>query len=202
MSEFLVTSESVSDGHPDKAADQISETARYSAAAMVLHWLTALLVVAGFTLGLSMVGLPLSRQKLQWYAWHKWIGITIWLLTCGRLAWRASHPVPPMELVPAWQQRAAVVIHALLYMLLVAIPLSGWLYSSATGVQVVYLSVLPLPDLVPKDKPMADLLRSVHVALNFTLLALVCIHGAAALKHHFVDRDAVLIRMLPRSWNL
>jgi cytochrome b561 len=202
MREFLVTSESVSEGHPDKAADQISETARYGAAAMVLHWLTALLVVAGFTLGLSMVGLPFSRQKLQWYAWHKWIGITIWLLTCGRLAWRASHPVPPMELMPAWQQRAAVVIHALLYVLLVAIPLSGWLYSSATGVQVVYLSVLPLPDLVPKDKPMADLLRSVHVTLNFTLLGLVCIHGAAALKHHFVDRDAVLIRMLPRFWDL
>jgi cytochrome b561 len=76
------------------------------------------------------------------------------------------------------------------------------LYSSATGVQVVYLSLLPLPDLVSKDKAMADALRGVHVTLNFTLLALVCTHGAAALKHHFVDRDAVLIRMLPRSWNL
>ena len=202
MSEFLVTSESVSEGHPDKVAEQNSETTRYSAAAIVLHWLTALLVVAGFKLGLSMVGLPFSRQKLQWYAWHKWIGITIWLLTWGRLAWRWRHPAPPMELMPAWQQRAAVVTHALLYALLVAIPLSGWLYSSATGVQVVYLGLLPLPDLVPKDKAMADVLRGVHVTLNFTLLALVCIHGAAALKHHFVDRDAVLIRMLPRFRNL
>jgi cytochrome b561 len=202
MSEFLVTSESVSEGHPDKVAEQNSETTRYSAAAIVLHWLTALLVVAGFTLGLSMVGLPFSRQKLQWYAWHKWIGITIWLLTWGRLAWRWRHPAPPMELMPAWQQRAAVVAHALLYALLLAIPLSGWLYSSATGVQVVYLGFLPLPDLVPKDKAMADVLRGVHVTLNFTLLALVCIHGAAALKHHFVDRDAVLIRMLPRFRNL
>ena len=202
MSEFLVASESVSEGHPDKLAEQNSETTRYSAAAIVLHWLTALLVVAGFTLGLSMVGLPLSRQKLQWYAWHKWIGITIWLLTWGRLAWRWRHRAPPMELMPAWQQRAAVATHALLYALLVAIPLSGWLYSSATGVQVVYLGLLPLPDLVPKDKAMADVLRGVHVTLNFTLLALVCIHGAAALKHHFVDRDAVLIRMLPRFRNL
>jgi cytochrome b561 len=202
MSEFLVTPESVSKGHRDTVAKQNSETTRYSAAAIVLHWLTALLVVAGFTLGLSMVGLPLSRQKLQWYAWHKWIGITIWLLTWVRLAWRCGHPAPPMELMPAWQQRAAVVTHALLYALLVAIPLSGWLYSSATGVQVVYLGLLPLPDLVPKDKAMADVLRGVHVTLNFTLLALVCIHGAAALKHHFVDRDAVLIRMLPRFRNL
>ena len=175
---------------------------RYGGAAIALHWLTALLIVAGFTLGLSMVGLPLSREKVQWYAWHKWIGITVWLLTCGRLAWRWTHSAPPMELMPRWQQRAAIITHALMYALLVVIPLSGWLYSSATGVQVVYLSLLPLPDLVPKDKAMADVLRSVHVTLNFTLLALVCIHVAAALKHHFVDRDAVLTRMLPRSWNL
>ena len=95
----------------------------------------------------------------------------------------------------------AVVTHGLLYGLLVVIPLSGWLYSSATGVQVVYLGLFPLPDVVPKDKALAALLRSVHVTLNFTLLALVCIHAVAALKHHFVDRDAVLTRMLPRSWN-
>lgn len=174
---------------------------RYGTVAIALHWLTALLLVGGFTLGLSMVGLPFSRQKLQWYAWHKWIGITIWLLTCGRLAWRWTHSAPPMEIMPFWQQRAAIVTHALLYALLVVIPLSGWLYSSATGVQVVYLGLIPLRDLVSKDKAMADVLRTVHLMLNFTLLALVCIHGAAAIKHHFVDRDAVLTRMLPRSWN-
>jgi cytochrome b561 len=106
-----------------------------------------------------------------------------------------------MELMPAWQRRVAVVTHGLLYALLVAIPISGWLYSSATGVQVVYLGLLPLPDAVPKDKALAVLLRGVHFTLNFTLLALVCVHAAAALKHHFVDRDAVLTRMLPRSWN-
>jgi cytochrome b561 len=177
------------------------DTTGYGTTAIALHWLTALLIVAGFTLGLSMVGLPFSRQKLQWYAWHKWIGITIWLLTCARLAWRWAHPAPPMEPMPAWQQRAAAVTHALLYALLAVIPLSGWLYSSAAGVQVVYLGLIPLPDLVPKDKALADMLKSTHVTLNFTLLALVCIHGAAALKHHFVDRDAVLTRMLPRSRN-
>ena len=174
---------------------------RYGGMAIGLHWLTALLVVAGFTLGLSMVGLPFSREKLQWYAWHKWIGITVWLITCGRLAWRWTHPAPPLEPMPPWQQHAAVVTHALLYALLAVIPLSGWLYSSAAGVQVVYLGLIPLPDLVSKDRALADVLRTVHVTLNFTLLALVCIHGAAALKHHFVDRDAVLTRMLPRSRN-
>jgi cytochrome b561 len=181
--------------------DLDSTPTRYGRMAIALHWLTTLLVVAGFTLGLSMVELPFGRQKLQWYAWHKWVGITIWLLTCGRLAWRWRQGAPPMELMPAWQRRVAVVTHGLLYALLVAIPISGWLYSSATGVQVVYLGLLPLPDAVPKDKALAVLLRSVHLTLNFTLLALVCVHAAAALKHHFVDRDAVLTRMLPRSWN-
>jgi cytochrome b561 len=110
-------------------------------------------------------------------------------------------PRTPMEFMPPWQQRAAAATHALMYALLVVIPLSGWLYSSAAGVQVVYLGLLPLPDLVAKDKAMADMLRGLHITLNFTLLALVCVHAVAALKHHFVDRDAVLTQMLPRSWN-
>ncbi len=170
---------------------------RYGTTAIALHWLTALLIVCGFTLGLSMIGLPISRQKLQWYAWHKWIGITVFLLTCARLAWRLGHPAPALPPMPAWEARAAVVSHRALYVLLLAIPLSGWSFSSASGVQVVYLGLVPLPDLVPKDRQTAAVLLTVHQTLNFTLLALVCLHTAAAFKHHFVDRDAVLARMLP-----
>lgn len=173
-------------------------TARgYSAAAIALHWLTALLIVCGFTLGLSMVDLPISRQKLQWYAWHKWLGITVFLLTCVRLAWRLGHPAPAPPAMPAWQVRAARITQVALYALLLAIPISGWLYSSATGVQVVYLGLIPLPDLLADDRPTAVVLLVVHQTLNFTLLALVCLHTAAALKHHFVDRDTVLDSMLP-----
>jgi cytochrome b561 len=79
------------------------------------------------------------------------------------------------------------------------IPVSGWVYSSATGVQVVYLGLIPLPDLVPKEKALAEVLKQTHIALNFALFILVCLHAAAALKHHFIDRDAVLARMLPRA---
>jgi cytochrome b561 len=170
---------------------------RYSTTAIALHWLTALLIVCGFTLGLSMVDLPISRQKLQWYAWHKWIGITIFLLTCVRLAWRLRHPAPTPPAMPPWQMRAASITQGALYVLLVAIPVSGWVYSSATGVQVVYLGLIPLPDLVADDRQTATVLRTVHQTLNFTLLALVCLHTAAALKHRFVDRDTVMDRMLP-----
>jgi len=170
---------------------------RYTSTAVVLHWLAAALIVCGFALGLSMVPLPLSRRKLEWYLWHKSIGITVFLLTCVRLAWRTAHPPPVPPPMPDWQRRAASVSHGALYVLLLLIPVSGWLYSSATGVQVVYLGLVPLPDLVPKDKALAAILRACHVTLNFTLLALVCVHAAAALRHHFVDRDTVLWRMLP-----
>lgn len=173
-------------------------TDRYTGTAIVLHWLSALLIVAGFTLGISMVDLPISRQKLEWFAWHKWIGITVFLLTCARVGWRALHAAPAPVPMPAWQQRSATISHRLLYVLLLIIPVSGWLYSSSTGVQVVYLNLIPLPDLVPKDKELAAVLKAVHVTLNFSMLALVCLHTAAALKHHFVDHDTVLVRMLPR----
>jgi cytochrome b561 len=101
--------------------------------------------------------------------------------------------------MPEWQRRAAQATQMLMYALLLLIPVSGWLYSSATGVQVVYLGLVPLPNLVPNDKALAGVLKGAHVALNFTLFALVFVHTAAALKHHFVDRDPALMRMLPRT---
>lgn len=174
---------------------------RYSGAAIALHWLTAGLIVANLLLGLSMVPLPISPRKLYWYSYHKWIGITVFLLTCLRLAWRTTHAAPPPVAMPEWQRRSALASHVLLYLLLLAIPVSGWLYSSATGVQVVYLGLVPLPDLVPDDKALALVLKRVHVSLNFALFLLVCVHSVAALKHHLVDRDASLIRILPRGWS-
>lgn len=170
---------------------------KYNRGAIALHWLTAALVVANLLLGPSMVALPISPRKLHWYLIHKSIGITIFLLTSLRVAWRAIRPHPEPVPMPSWQRRAARASHALLYVLLFAIPTSGWLYSSATGVQVVYLGIVTLPDLVGKDKALGDALRLVHISLNSLLFAVVCIHVAAAIKHHFIDRDDALIRMLP-----
>ncbi|MGE5170057.1 MAG: cytochrome b [Rudaea sp.] len=170
---------------------------RYDNVAIALHWAVAALIVGNLLLGLSMVPLPISPRKLHWYLWHKSIGVTVFALTSLRLAWRARRPHPAPVAMPAWQRKAARATHALLYLLLLAIPVSGWLYSAATGVQVVYLGLVPLPELVPKDKPLADMLRVTHLALNSVLFTVVCIHVAAALRHHFVDRDATLARMLP-----
>lgn len=171
---------------------------RYTSVAIALHWIIALAIFGTFALGVYMHELPLSPTKLKLYSYHKWIGVTIFALVLFRLAWRLAHkpPAPPPSM-PAWQHRAASAAHALLYLLTLAIPLSGWLMSSASGFQVVYLGVLPIPDLLPKDKALAEQLKDLHESLNFLMLAVVVLHVAAALKHHLLDRDDVLARMAP-----
>ena len=99
--------------------------------------------------------------------------------------------------MPRWQRQAASVSHVLLYLLTLAVPLSGWLFSSASGFKVMYFTKLPLPDLVGKNKALAAQLHLAHEGLNYFMLALVLLHIAAALRHHWVDRDDVLTRMLP-----
>ena len=172
---------------------------RYTRTAIGLHWAVALLIFASFPVGLYMVELPLSPTKLKIYSYHKWAGVTIFLLALARLFWRTTHPAPPMpDSVPRWQQAIAGATHILLYLLIVAIPLSGWLMSSALGFQTVYFGVLPLPDLLEKDKLLGEQLKFLHMFLNYTLAALVLMHIGAALKHHLIDRDDILTRMLPR----
>jgi len=171
---------------------------RYTRTAIGLHWLMALLIIGLFSVGLYMTGLKLTPHKLQVYSWHKWAGVTVFLLAAIRLAWRAGHrPPPPPAGMPAWQRIAAEGAHHLLYLLMIVIPLSGWLMSSAKGFQTVWFGVLPLPDLLAKDEALGTLLATVHKTLNFSLAALVLAHAGAAVKHHWLDRDDVLARMLP-----
>lgn len=171
---------------------------RYTATAIALHWLIFALIACGFTLALYMTGLPLSPAKLKYISWHKWIGVTIFMLMLARLVWRLAHPAPPLPAsMPAWQRSAARVSHVMLYILIIAIPLTGWLMSSAFGVPTVYLGLLQLPSPLGRDKELAELLKSAHLFLNYTMLALVIIHVAAALKHHLADKDDVLARMAP-----
>ena len=170
----------------------------YGAVAIGLHWLVFALVTANWLLGPYMADLPLSPQKLKYFSWHKWIGVTVFLLAVFRVAWRLSHPPPPLPLlVPPWQRHLARASHLTLYLLIFAVPVSGWLYSSASGVPTVYLGWIQLPDLVGRDKALAELLKQVHILLNTALLAVVFVHAAAAFKHHFLDHDDVLARMLP-----
>jgi len=170
---------------------------RYTGTAIVLHWLLAVALVGSFSVGLYMHDLPFSPARLKLFNYHKWAGITILVLSAVRLAWRLTHQPPPDLPMPAWQRRAAHAAHWALYGLFFAVPLVGWAYSSAAGFPVVWFGVVPLPDFVPADKDLAELIKPLHALLAFTLAALVLVHVAAALKHHFVDRDGLLDRMRP-----
>jgi cytochrome b561 len=167
----------------------------YTMTAVALHWLLAALIFCTFVFGLWMTGLETSPAKLRYYDWHKWAGITILTLSAARLLWRLSHPPPPELPMPPWQRSTARATHGLLYALFFAVPLVGWAYSSAAGFPVVLFGMLPLPDFVPVDKELAAAIRMLHRWLAYSLAALVLVHVAAALKHHFVDRDSMLARM-------
>ncbi|NTV94998.1 MAG: cytochrome b [Thiobacillus sp.] len=173
-------------------------TTRYTRTAIGLHWLMAAGLIGTFSLGVYMHELPFSPTKLQLYSWHKWAGVTLFSLALARLAWRAGHRPPELPAtMPRYMRHGAALVHGALYLLMLAIPLSGWLMSSAKGVTTVWFGVLPLPDLLSKDKELGDLLQEVHESLNLGLLALVIAHAVAALKHHFIDRDDILVRILP-----
>lgn len=171
----------------------------YTKTAKVLHWLMAILLFGLLALGFYMHDLPLSPEKLKLYSWHKWAGVTAFLLVAFRLLWRmANHPPALPASMPKIMQFAAHAGHLLLYVLMIAIPLSGWLMSSAKGFQTVYFGVLPIPDLLDKNKEVGDLLALVHKSLNLLFVAVLAGHIGAALKHHFIDKDDILTRMLPK----
>ena len=163
-----------------------------------LHWLMVVVLVGLFCLGIYMHELPLSPQKLRLYTWHKWAGVSAFLLVLARLAWLIAHRPPawPGDM-PHWQEALARALHLLLYLLMIAIPLSGWLMSSAKGFQTIYFGILPLPDVVHKNRELGELLQTLHSTLNLCLAALVVVHVAAVLKHQLLDRDQVFRRMLP-----
>lgn len=178
-----------------------TDSARYTGTAIALHWLLAILIIATFALGLTMTGMPgITPTKLKYFNWHKWLGVTIFALAVVRALWRLAHPAPPLPAtLPAWQKQVSAATHFLLYVLIFAVPLSGYFYSLAAGFKVVYLGVLPLPVLIEKNLELKPILEAVHFWLNMAMAALVALHIAAALKHHFIDRDDILRRMLPKQ---
>jgi len=172
---------------------------RYTRPAIALHWVLAAGLVAAFLVGLTVSDMPVTPKRVRWINYHKWAGITLLALSCLRLLWRVSHRPPALpQPMPTWQRRAYGLTHGLLYLCFFAVPLAGWAYSSADGFHVVYLGWVQLPDIAPRDKALAELLKAAHETLAWTLAALVGLHVLAALKHHFFDRDGLLWRM---SWH-
>ena len=175
-----------------------TQAKQYDAVAKGFHWVMAAMLIGVFGLGLYMQGLPFSPDKLKLYSWHKWAGICVLGLVALRLIWRLTHRPPAMPSdMPVWQKVAAHTAHLALYLLMFAIPVSGWLMSSAKGVPTVLFGLWPLPDLVARDRELGDALQNLHWYLNVSLALFVVTHVLAVFKHHFLDKDDILRRMLP-----
>lgn len=170
---------------------------RYGFVAQTLHWVIVGLLIVQVTLGKIADELPLGLEKLALLARHKSFGITILGLAVIRLAWRWIDRPPPLPPMPRWQRLAANLNHWALYALLFAMPLSGWMMSSASNYPVSWFGLAQLPDLVLPDRSLKEQLEEVHELLATILIALTLLHVAAALKHQFLDRDGLLFRMLP-----
>ena len=171
---------------------------RWGAVAKTFHWLIAILILVQGAIGLTMVDLGMTPAKVKVFALHKSIGLTILALALLRLAWRLGQRVPRDPPMPRWQRLAARASHFLLYVLILALPLSGWLFNSAANFPLEWFGVVHVPSLTRGLDPAlkAWALRA-HVVLFWTLIGVVVVHVAAALWHHFVQRDEVLTRMLP-----
>ena len=172
--------------------------AAYTGTAISLHWAMALLIFTAFPLGVYMHDLLLTPYKLRLFNYHKWIGMTALIVAVVRVAWRMVYRPPGLPAtMPLWERSAALAMHLLLYALIFAAPLTGWLMSSASGFQTVLFGVIPLPDLIEKDKELGQFLLELHRNLDYLLIALISVHVAAALKHHFFAHDDVLTQMIP-----
>ncbi len=170
---------------------------RYGAVAQLFHWVIVVLIVTQFVLAWRAEGLS-PVAKIGVLGTHKSVGITILGLAVLRLAWRLFNPIPPLPAgEPHWQKRAAHLSHFLLYALIFITPVLGWLMSSARAFSVSWFGLVTLPDFIQPSKPAFERLHDWHEAMAFTLATIALLHIAAALKHHFFDRDDVLRRMLP-----
>ena len=174
-----------------------NSSVRYGAVAQILHWAIVVLLVVQVTLGKIADGLPIGIEKLAIMARHKSFGITILGLAVIRLAWRWIDRPPPLPPMPRWQVIVARLNHWALYALLFALPLTGWLMSSAANRPASWFGLLQLPDFIAPDPGLKELFEEVHEMLVNVLFALAGLHVAAALKHQFLERDGLLFRMLP-----
>ena len=184
-----------------------SSPLRYDGVAIALHWLMALAIVGMIALGLIMTDLPRgSTLQFSMFQLHKSVGVTVLLLTLLRLAWRLAHRPPALpDEMPVWEKLAAHAGHLGLYALMFGLPLSGWAVVSASPLNiptvlfgVIHWPHLPLLSTLANKKPVAEALESLHSAAAWILIALLVVHAGAALRHHFLLKDDVLRRMLPR----
>jgi cytochrome b561 len=170
----------------------------WSPVAKLFHWSTALLIGAMFVLGWLAVTYPMSPTKIELFNLHKSLGLFILAWTLLRLGWRITHEAPPLPVdIRRAERRAARLAHAALYVLIIAMPFSGWVINSAADFPLKWFGLFRIPQIVGPNEGLQDIAELVHFTLSWTILAVLALHIVAALRHHFVMKNEVLLRMLP-----
>jgi len=176
-------------------------TDSWGAPAKLFHWVMAALILAQIALGVMAASWRVSPAKLELFFWHKSNGMLILALVALRVLWRLGNPTPALPPgMASWERAAARLSHLVLYVLMVALPITGWIVSSASNVPFRIFWLIPLPAIVAPDKATADFVALVHGGLAAMLALVLVAHIGAALRHHFVKRNTVLERMLPGTW--
>lgn len=171
----------------------------YGAVTKTLHWVIGLTIICLLGVGLYMTQEGLDAGlRLKLYPLHKSFGILVLMLAAARVGWHLySRPAGFVPEIKAWEKWLARAVHYLLYIAMFLMPLSGWIFSSAAGRTVKFFGLFDLPDLVEKNEETRNLFADIHEVAAYTLIAVICLHAAGALKHHFISKDATLRRMLP-----
>lgn len=168
---------------------------QFGIVAILLHWIMAILIIGLLAFGIYMVNLPISLQKLKLYGWHKEYGLLALGLVIIRLLWRWINVTPQLSL-PLLEVIAARTVHYAFYFFMFAMPITGWIITSAAGLPASFFGLFVLPTLVAPNEETRMLFQEIHRWLGYGLIATIILHASAALKHHFINKDDILRRML------
>jgi cytochrome b561 len=175
----------------------MTDRLEYGTTAKVLHWLVVALLLVQYPIGWLMPDIHRGMKPGVGMTLHISFGIVILILIVMRLAWRLAHPVAPESSLPAWQRLGSEAVHWLLYVLVLATTITGWAFASFRGWSVSFFYLVPMPMLASNNPAAGKIIDGWHQALEWSLLAVIGIHVAAALAHIFVYRDRIMQRMLP-----
>lgn len=166
--------------------------------AITLHWLVVILIIGQLILAGVADDMPNSPAKFDIFVWHKSLGLTVLLLVLARICWRLANPTPALPAdTPPRERTLARLSHGLLYALLIAVPISGWIIADTSKIPFKLFFSIPTPDLVAANPGLHEAAEEAHEVLVTVLLVVAGIHLLAALRHHFIKHDDVLRRMLP-----
>ena len=179
--------------------DNVTSARRYSIGAMIFHWVIAVAVIVNWRLAENAHHAQSPADRSAIFADHKALGILILALTVGRLLWRWTHPVPPLPSdLAKWEKTLARIVHVVFYVLLIALPLGGWIANSLAGREVDMFGLFTIPALPVGDNPgAAKSIFSIHATGGSIFIYLIALHILGALKHTFFDKNGGIFRMLP-----